>query len=54
MEIAIGILMVLNGILFIAWGRKPDAPKWYLRFGVGLVLFGTLAAVGKLVFQSAF
>jgi hypothetical protein len=54
MDIFIGLLMIINGIFFILWGRRANAPKSFIRIGVGLILFGTIAAVGRIVFNSAF
>lgn len=49
MDIIIGIIVAFNGVLFIIWVRKAGAPKWCIRAGVGLVFFGTLAAVSRIL-----
>jgi hypothetical protein len=54
MDLIIGLLMIANGVIFIYFSKRPNAPEWFQRVGIGLVIFGTIAAVGRLVFMSGF
>lgn len=54
MDIFIGALFVLNGVLFLIWSKKPDTPKWMPRVAIGLIVLGVLFVVGKMVFKDEF